>query len=235
MRSRVLVAAIGCLALPLTACRYEDTSPTGTGVVGLGHRVGGEGTRYEIASKVACSFDKPSSDDDVAAIAQQDWNGSKWCGACAEVTGASGKKVTVRIVDKCENCSTGDLQLSKGAFEKIANSSDDTVGISWELVSCIVDGGMKYKFEKQSNASWTALLVDNYRLPITMVEVVKDGTGYQNVPRNEYNYFIDNNGFGSNPTTVRVTAIDGQVVEDSLPTVQEELVVNGKAQFTTTK
>jgi len=42
---------------------------------------------------------------------------------------------------------------------------------------------------------------------------------------------VDAGGFGASPVTVRITAIDGQTLTDSLPSVQELLVVQGHAQF----
>jgi expansin (peptidoglycan-binding protein) len=45
-------------------------------------------------------FDPSPDDMNVAALSSQQWDGSAWCGACAEVTGPSGS-VRVRIVDLC--------------------------------------------------------------------------------------------------------------------------------------
>jgi hypothetical protein len=46
-----------------------------------------------------------------------------------------------------------------------------------------------------------------------------------------YYDFADENGFGPDPVRVRVIAVDGQTLEDDLPAVQEELVVEGHAQL----
>ena len=48
----------------------------------------------------ACLHDKNTADVNIAALNVSDWDGSAWCGACADVTTADGsKKVRVRLVD----------------------------------------------------------------------------------------------------------------------------------------
>ncbi|KAI0090521.1 RlpA-like double-psi beta-barrel-protein domain-containing protein-containing protein [Irpex rosettiformis] len=42
------------------------------------------------------------------------------CGKHAKIT-YKGKSVTVKIVDRCPGCATGDLDLSPSAFSKLAN------------------------------------------------------------------------------------------------------------------
>jgi expansin (peptidoglycan-binding protein) len=57
------------------------------------------------------------------------------------------------------------------------------------------------------------------------------GAGFRQLQRTDYNYFLDENGFGPGATRVRVTAVDGQELIDDLPPVQAELSVAGTAQF----
>ncbi|KAI9595252.1 RlpA-like double-psi beta-barrel-protein domain-containing protein-containing protein, partial [Syncephalis fuscata] len=52
------------------------------------------------------------------------------CGACILVTGPLGK-VRVKIVDKCPVCKSGDVDLSEGAYLKIADKDAGRVPISW--------------------------------------------------------------------------------------------------------
>jgi len=173
----------------------------------------------------------PSPNDmDVAALNSPDWSGSSLCGACAEVTGPNGS-VTIRIVDLCPECKTGDLDLSPEAFGKIATMSAGRVAITWKLVTCNVTGPVRYKYKDGSNQWWTAVQVQNHRIPVTGLEFSVAGAAYQTMQRMDYNYFLTESGFGSNPVRVRVTVVDGQTLEDDLPAVQELLVVQGKAQF----
>jgi expansin (peptidoglycan-binding protein) len=63
------------------------------------------------------------------------------------------------------------------------------------------------------------------------LEYAVDGVTFQPTERTEYNYFLTESGFGPDPVWVRVTAVDGQVSKDELPSVEELLVTEGQAQF----
>src|SRR5689334_13454490 len=85
----------------------------------LSEKQSGEGTWYDADGSGNCSFDPSPSNLDVAAMNDSQYAGSSVCGECVDVTGPNGA-VTVRIVDRCPGCSTGDLDLSKEAFAQIA-------------------------------------------------------------------------------------------------------------------
>ena len=74
--------------------------------------------------------------------------------------------------------------------------------------------------------------MQNHRLAVIALEFSADGAAYQAMPREDYNYFVAQDpGFGPNPVRVKVTASDRQTLEDDLPVVQEDLIVDGQAQF----
>ena len=205
----------------------SDSKPT----VALGEMKSGEGTYYDFANgDGACMFGPSPDAMDIAALNEPDWSGSSLCGACAQVTGPQGS-VTIRIVDQCPECKTGDLDFSPQAFGKMADMAAGRVPISWKLVTCEVSGPVQYKYKDGANEWWTAVQVRNHRLPVTSLEFSRDGGDYQAMERQDYNYFLADSGFGPDAVRVRVTAMDGQTLEDDLPPVQEELVVSGKAQF----
>ncbi|CEG81438.1 hypothetical protein RMATCC62417_15645 [Rhizopus microsporus] len=52
------------------------------------------------------------------------------CGKHITVKGPSGS-VTVKIVDTCPGCSSGDVDMSPAAFQKIAKLSQGRVPITW--------------------------------------------------------------------------------------------------------
>ena len=52
-----------------------------------------------------------------------------------------------------------------------------------------------------------------------------------NVPREPYNYFVAGGGAGPGMVHLRITAADGQVLEDRLPAVTDGGLVTGAAQF----
>ena len=226
-------AVVGMFGFML-GCSHSDggsSSDSNQPTVALGETKTGEGTYYDFANgDGACMFGPSPDAMDIAALNKPDWGGSSLCGACAEVTGPKGS-VTIRIVDQCPECKSGDLDFSPQAFGKIADMAAGRVPISWKLVTCDVSGPIQYKFKDGANQWWTAVQVRNHRLPVTSLEFSRDGGDYQAMERQDYNYFLADSGFGPDGVRVRVTAMDGRTLEDDLPPVQEELVVTGKAQF----
>jgi expansin len=213
-------------------CHDDGAPDNGGGLhIELGETFEGEGTYYDFADgSGACSFDPSPEDMNVAALNSRQWAGSAWCGACADVTGPNGS-VRVRIVDLCPECPHGNLDFSPEAFDQIADRAAGRVEISWQFVACDVSGPIVYKYKDGANQWWTAVQIRNHRLPVTALEWSPDGDEWHTTTRTDYNYFLDDSGFGPSPVQVRVTAVDGQVLEDSLPAVQEMLEVQGKSQF----
>lgn len=189
----------------------------------------GIATFYDADGSGNCSFDASPNDLDVVALAMPDYAGSAACGGCLRVKGPKGE-VTVRVVDSCPPCQKSQIDLSAEAFAKIANPDDGRVSITLQSVSCPVGGNVAYHFKEGSSSSWTAIQVRNHRLPITKLEVKKSGS-YTALTREDYNYFVASSGVGSGSITVRVTASDGQTIEDTLPGVEAGQTVTGSAQF----
>lgn len=180
----------------------------------------------------ACLYDKNTADTNIAALDIADWNDSAWCGACADVTTQDGSKtVRVRIVDECPDCSAGQLDLHPAAFAELAPTSEGRIPINWTFVACDVTGPVAYKYKDGSNAYWTAVQVQNSRLPIAKFESSMDGATWTEAVRQNYDYFLNAQGFGTGMVQVRITAEDGQMLEDTLPAVQASLVTAGHAQF----
>lgn len=112
----------------------------------LGQDQHGDGTYYGATGAGACSFDATPSDLDVAAMNAPQYAGSAVCGECVAITGPKGG-VTVRIVDLCPECKSGDLDLSQEAFAKIADVSAGRVKITWRVVldAMVVSGASQFK------------------------------------------------------------------------------------------
>jgi expansin (peptidoglycan-binding protein) len=223
----------------VVSCRNDDDSHSNgndTEVDGDGDAApidgpfSGDGTYYGATGDGACMLGPSPNDMDVAALNNPQWAGSAWCGACAEVCGPNGN-VRVRIVDLCPECSLGDLDFSEQAFGKIAEMAAGRVPITWNFVPCDVSGNVSYKYKDGVNPWWTAVQVRNHRRPIDTLEWSSDGTSWNPTTRAEYNFFLDEQGFGPDGVRVRITAADGQILEDDLPPVQAELEVEGASQF----
>lgn len=235
--------ASGCalgLALSLgVGCSSSDTgggggnTPPDTEVITsekFGEAHTGVATFYAATGAGACSYDK-TSDVHIAALTVSEWAGSAYCGACADVTGPMGNTIRVKIVDLCPDCGEGQLDLHPGAFTELAPMEQGRIPISWTFVACDAVGAVKYKYKDGANQYWTAVQVRNSRFPITKLESSKDGSTWTDVKRLDYNYFVNESGFGPGTTQVRITAVDGQTLTDTLPAVQAELEVSGAAQF----
>jgi expansin (peptidoglycan-binding protein) len=218
----------GLLVLALAACGHDPTGEAAA-VVPFGAPQTGEGTYYAADGSGNCMFDPSPGDLRVAAMNAPQYAGGAVCGTCVQVTGPKGS-VTVRIVDQCPGCKQGDLDLSPQAFDQIGEHSAGRIPITWIAVPCAVGGNLAYRYKEGSSQYWTAIQVRNHRLPIASLELRK-GAGWMPVGREPYNYFVAPGGAGPGPVTLRVTAIDGQVLEDTLSAVSAGAVVSGAAQF----
>lgn len=174
---------------------------------------------YSGGSAVACSFDI-TADTNITALNDGEYATSAACGSCLTVVGPKGV-IKVRVVDRCPGCAGNHIDLSAQAFAKIADPIAGRVPITYEVVPCDVPNKMSYRFKEGSSKFWTAIQVRDHRLPITSLEYLKSGV-YTNMPRSEYNYFIASKGVGDQPSglTLRLTAADGQTIEETLPEVQ---------------
>jgi expansin (peptidoglycan-binding protein) len=157
------------------------------------------------------------------------YESGKNCCACIEVEGPLGNGV-VRVTDSCPECRPHHLDLSRSAFAKAANMIDGRVNIRWRYVACNVLGPVQYHVKEGSSQWWTVIQVRNHRLPIAKLEWYSNGA-WVNVPREHYNYFVAAAGMGPGPMRIRITATDGQTLEDTLPGLQPDTVFQGSGQF----
>ena len=173
----------------------------------------GDGTYYTTADGTGnCSFDAVANPL-VAAMNAPDYMNAAWCGACLDVTGPNGH-VVVRVVDQCPECKHGDLDLSPQAFQLIAPLSAGRVSITWHEVPCDVTGPIGYRFKEGSNPYWSAIQIRNGRWPVAKLEAKDQSGAWIDVPRLDYNYFVDASGLGNGPYALRVTDQRGHVIED---------------------
>lgn len=175
----------------------------------------GEATYYDFADGSGnCSFDPSPGDLMIGAMNHTDYADSAACGACVQLKGPNAE-ILIRIVDRCPECAPGDIDLSPEAFAKIAELSAGRVPITWHYTACDVDGPIRYHWKEGSNQWWTAVQIRNHRHPIASVEYKADDGSYRSVARESYNYFVEPNGMGPGPYSLRVTDVFGQVLEDT--------------------
>ena len=189
----------------------------------------GDATYYDADGSGSCSFD-PGRDPMVAAMNDPDYANAAWCGGCVEVTGPEGT-VIVRIVDRCPGCASGDLDLSREAFAMIAPIEQGRVPITWRPVACRVGGPIEYRFKDGSNEWWTAIQIRNHRYPIARVAARDAAGAWNDIPREDYNYFVAASGLGPGPYALRVTDDRGHTLEDTGIGFVVALDIPGAAQF----
>ena len=233
--ARRIVAALA-LVVAITACSNSGSDDAGGSHSVTAKSCNGEATHtgdatyYDFADGSGnCGFDPTPNDLMVGAMNQTDYAGSNACGSCAHLVGPEGE-ITIRIVDRCPECKPGDIDLSPDAFAKIAAIEKGRVDISWRYVPCSVSGPIRYRFKEGSNQWWTALQIRNHRAAIASLEMDK-GNGFQQVPRETYNYFVDASGMGPGPYTFRVTDVYGHQLVDTQIPHKEAQEVPGAAQF----
>jgi expansin (peptidoglycan-binding protein) len=224
-RILVLCFAIGCGG----GGGGDDSSIPGGSCSDAPAEASGEGTYYDADGTGNCSFDASPNDLLVAAMNAADYNTAAWCGACLEVSGPNGS-VVVRVVDQCPGCAHGDLDLSPQAFQMLSPLSAGRIPITWHEVACNVSGPIAYHFKDGANAYWTAIQIRNHRYPIATVEAM-DASGWHDIPRLSYNYFVEESGLGPGPYALRVTDTRGHMVEDPAIALGDNVTRTGADQF----
>jgi expansin len=191
----------------------------------------GEATYYTFADGSGnCCFDPTPANLMIGAMNHVDYTGSYVCGACVRIWGPGGDTV-IRIVDQCPECPEGDIDLSPQAFSAIAAISLGRVPISWRLIACPVSGPIVYHFKDGSNQWWTAVQLRNHRYPVVTFEYLGPDGNFVNVPRTDYNYFVQASGMGAGPYTFRVTDYFGHVLTDSNIVAAADSSISGQQQF----
>ncbi|MFO0547856.1 MAG: expansin EXLX1 family cellulose-binding protein [Polyangiaceae bacterium] len=192
----------------------------------------GDGTFYDFADGSGnCSF--PATPDDlmVGAMNHVDYAASAVCGSCVEIKGPSGNTIKIRVVDQCPECPEGDIDLSPEAFSQLADLGLGRIDIQWDYVPCDVTGPIVYHYKEGSNPYWIAVQIRNHRTAIAKVEAIDSSGNFVELPRADYNFFIDDSGLGEGPYTFRVTDVLGEVlVDDNIPFVDSG-DASGAAQF----
>ncbi|MCD5312498.1 expansin EXLX1 family cellulose-binding protein [Kineosporia babensis] len=178
----------------------------------FGQTYTGIATFYGATGAGNCSYE-PTGDLMVAAMNQQDYEGSQACGAFVDVTGPKGNTVRVKIVDRCPECAPGHIDLSAEAFAKLAEPVEGRIDISWKLVSPSLSGPVKYVYKEGSTQWWCSIQVRNHRNPIRSVEL-KGKNGWITLPREMHNYFTSAGGEGCGGE-VRITDVQGNRLTDS--------------------
>jgi expansin (peptidoglycan-binding protein) len=164
-----------------------------------------------------------------AALGDVDYAAAAACGAYLSVNGPGGSAV-VRVVDRCPGCGPGDIALSQTAFARIAGPSAGPVAVTWSLTGPPVIGPVKFEVRDGSSAWWLGIQPRGYRYPVVKLEVLVQGV-WQDLIRQDYNYFVAPSGYGAGPFTIRVTDVYGQSIVASGITLSPGLLQTSDVQF----
>jgi expansin len=189
----------------------------------------GQATYYNATGDGACMFGPSPGNLMVCAMDSAEYDTAAVCGASIHVVGPSGE-VTVRIVDLCPECPRGNVDLSKQAFAKIADTILGRVSITWRYVETSVTGPIAYRIKTGSNPWWVGIQILYHRNPIVKLEADSAGKWIA-IPRMSYNYFVDASGLGPGPYSFRVTDLYGQQLTDANIPLSPDVITPGAANF----
>jgi len=205
----------------------------------------GNGTYYGGTTGGACGFGtlvpsfvtNPTNNIRQVAMNPTFFAGSLGCGMCVTMKGTgsgSGKNpisttaFTVFVSDELPSGGKGDID--------IGTSGDGKWGISWKAIPCPVGSSkFSYKFAG-SNPYYLKLQVVGHSVPVQSVEFVYGSTAYAG-SRTSDNFFTLPGGFPTPvtyPLTINVIDTNGQKVTDTISAMSNDVLIQGKAQFTDT-
>ncbi|KIY49807.1 hypothetical protein FISHEDRAFT_18796, partial [Fistulina hepatica ATCC 64428] len=85
---------------------------------------------YYVVGLGACGWTSVSTDY-VVALATEDYDSGSHCGDIVSIT-YDGTTSSATVVDECEGCSSGDLDMSESLFETFTTLSVGRFEMSWE-------------------------------------------------------------------------------------------------------
>jgi hypothetical protein len=153
------------------------------------------------------------------------------CDACILIETGEGESIVARVVTYGQEQAPGDIDVSPSVYEAI-HHGEFPRNMSWHFARCPDVGALQYEFQTGANAFWTSLWVRNPRVPLTKVEV-KSKTDSDFIPlqRGSDGTLTDAGGFGDGAFTLRMTGMDGQVVEETLPGFKPGQLIESELQF----
>lgn len=153
------------------------------------------------------------------------------CDACILIETATGHSIVARVVTYGVEQEAGDIDVSPAVFEAL-NEDEYPRSMTWSFAKCPDSGNLIYEFQTEANPWWTSLWIRNPKVPLEKVEVRKSGSGaFLELERGTDGTLTDPSGFGEGAFTLRMTAIDGQVLEDELPGFEAGALVESELQF----
>jgi hypothetical protein len=194
-------------------------------------------TGYDKNGEGDCRLPTPAY---YATVSNRLYESAQACGRCVHVMNrTTGVSIDALVAARCPDGSeswcrseSDDVSLDTAAFEILGGTQDEPLETDWYYIPC--EGGdyetVTYRFEGGANPFWFALQIRNHRNPVAAVEIQQE-SGWVSAARQDYNYWVIEQGCGEGPFTVKVTDIFGnELIDDGIPlTVNQD--IDGAAQF----
>jgi hypothetical protein len=153
------------------------------------------------------------------------------CDACILIETGKGKSIVARVVTYGVEQADGDIDVSPAVYDAI-HQGEFPRSQTWHFTRCPEAGPLQYEFQTEANPYWTSLWVRNPRVPLVKAEVkTQSAKDFVELTRAGDGTLTDASGFGSGAFTFRLTAMDGQVLTDDLPSFEPGSLVKSKKQF----
>ncbi|KAF4320450.1 hypothetical protein JM18_003582 [Phytophthora kernoviae] len=199
----------------------------------------GDGTSYTLGdvSSGNCNFMSAIStaSTNYAALNNDQWDNLANCGRCAEVSCIDDQcedqttTAVVQILDRCPECSSGDLDLSPTVFKNITGSDPSRLSIRWRFVDCPSPGTIEVCLKSGSNGYYVAVQPTNTLVGVETVTINGEST---TMVDSAYYYLITSTSDVDLTTVaVSITSVDGEVIEGTYSLTAGECT-DTKKQFT---
>jgi expansin len=190
----------------------------------------GKATFYDFADGTGvCGYPAETGHQMVVALDAKELANTAMCGACIHIWGPAAE-ATVLVVNGCDGCDVGHLDLSPEAYDIVAADYNGVPPITWQYVPCDVSGPIRYAYYSGSSTAFAWVQVRNQRYPITKFEVLTQAGSFVELEAGGWGYYKAEN-LPAGDQTYRVTDIYGQVLEDPGIAVLDEGEVAGREQF----
>lgn len=153
------------------------------------------------------------------------------CDACILVETGTGRSIVARVVTYGATNEPGDIDVSPSVYDAL-NTDEWPRSMGWQFTSCPDTAPLMYEFQTGANVWWTSLWVRNPKVPLVRVEVQSaNHTAFFELRRESDGTLNDDGGFGEGAFTLRLTAMDGQVITQDFPGFTPGEIVVSEQQF----
>jgi len=167
----------------------------------------------------------------LAGLANEHADAGGTCDACILIKAANGRQIVARVVTYGVEAEPGDIDVSPSVYAAL-NTDEYPRTMTWQFAKCPDTGTLRYEFQTEANVWWTSLWVRNQRVPVTKVEVQSaNHSSYFALRRETDGTLNDDGGFGEGQFTLRLTAMDGQVITETFASFDPGELVTSTQQF----